>query len=166
MRAAICVVVVLYAWIWIDLPDVSQMAITVAAVMAAPVVADTGLSTRHQVAERALHRILGCLLGGVAALLCLALSVTSFCWWLTMIGGGVWMCMHIQTSKRGVGYVGTQAGIVFIITLIQGSRPPASIMPGIDRFAGITGGLGILLIVSLLLWPSDPVLTPERNSGK
>lgn len=166
MRAAICVVVVLYAWIWIDLPDVSQMAITVAAVMAAPVVADTGLSTRHQVAERALHRILGCLLGGVAALLCLALSVTSFCWWLTMIGGGIWMCMHIQTSKRGVGYVGTQAGIVFIITLIQGSRPPASIMPGIDRFAGITGGLGILLIVSLLLWPSDPVLTPERNSGK
>ena len=28
-------------------------------------------------------------------------------------------------------------------------------MPGIDRFAGTTGGLAILLVVSLLLWPSD-----------
>jgi uncharacterized membrane protein YccC len=166
IRAAICVVVVLYVWIWIDLPDVSQMAITVAAVMAAPVAADTSLSTRHQVAERALHRVLGCLLGGVAALFCLASSVTSFPWWLAMIGGGIWICMHIQTSKRGVGYVGTQAGIVFIITLIQGSQPPASIMPGIDRFAGITGGLGILLVVALLLWPSDSELASEPRSGR
>jgi hypothetical protein len=29
-------------------------------------------------------------------------------------------------------------------------------MPGVDRFAGIVGGLGILLIVSLVLWPGDP----------
>jgi len=28
-------------------------------------------------------------------------------------------------------------------------------MGAADRFAGITGGLGILLVVSLLLWPGD-----------
>ena len=72
-----------------------------------------------------------------------------------MIGGSVWVGMHVQIGKHGVGYVGTQAAFVFIITMIQGATPPTSIMPGIDRFAGITGGLGILLIVSLLLWPSD-----------
>ena len=166
MRAAICVVIVLYVWIWIDLPDVTQMAVTVAAVMAAPVAADASLSTRHEVAKRALHRILGCLLGGIAALICLAVSVTSFFWWLAMVGGGIWVCMHIQTSKRGVGYVGTQAGIVFIITLIQGAQPPASIMPGIDRFAGITGGLGILVLVSLVLWPGDAKTVEARNSEK
>lgn len=155
MRAAIAVVTVLHVWMWIDLPDVYQMAITIAVVMAAPVMAEGGLTTRHQVAERALHRLLGCVLGGFAALLCLSFSVTSFAWWLAIIAGGVWVCMHIQTSKRGVGYIGTQSAIVFIVTLIQGAQPPSSIMPGIDRFAGVTGGLAILLLVSLVLWPSD-----------
>jgi uncharacterized membrane protein YccC len=113
------------------------------------------VSTRHAVAERSLHRFIGCVLGGLMALACLALGVTSFPWWLAMIGGSVWIGMHVQIGKHGVGYVGTQAAFVFVITMIQGATPPTSIMPGIDRFAGITGGLGILLIVSLLLWPSD-----------
>jgi len=55
---------------------------------------------------------------------------------------------------------------VFVITMIQGAAPPTSIMPGIDRFAGITGGLGILLIVSLLLWPSDKELVKEQASDR
>jgi hypothetical protein len=42
-----------------------------------------------------------------------------------------------------------------------GSRPPTSILPGIDRFAGIAGGLAILWIVSLLMWPSDK--DPDRG---
>ena len=58
-------------------------------------------------------------------------------------------------GRHGVGYVGTQAGMVYIITLVQGASPPESIMPGIERFAGIVGGLAILLIVSLLIWPTD-----------
>ncbi len=45
--------------------------------------------------------------------------------------------------------------------MIQGLSPPASIMPGIDRFVGITGGLGILMLVSLLLWPSAEELKEE-----
>ena len=110
--------------------------------MSAPVIADGRLGTRHAVAERSLHRFLGCLLGGIAALLCLALQVESFPWWLAMIGGSVWIGMHIQTGRHGVGYVGTQAAFVFIVTLIQGPAPPTSIMPGIDRFVGISGGLG------------------------
>ncbi len=37
-------------------------------------------------------------------------------------------------------------------------------MPGVDRFAGITGGLGILMVVSLLLWPSDQELAKELRT--
>ena len=33
--------------------------------------------------------------------------------------------------------------------------PPTSILPGIDRFAGIGGGLLILLMVSLLTAPNS-----------
>ena len=78
-----------------------------------------------------------------------------------MIAAVVWVGMHIQVGRHGVGYVGTQFAFVFVVTMIQGASPPASIMPGIDRFAGITGGLGILMLVSLLLWPSAGELKDE-----
>jgi len=154
VRAAIAVVIMLIAWIWLELPSFQQMAITVAVVMAAPGAGGVGLDARHAVAERALHRFLGCLIGGVAALGCLALSVTDFLSWLLMIAVAMWICMHIQTSRRGIGYVGTQAAMVFIVTLSQGAGPPTSLLPGIDRFAGITGGLAILMVLSVALWPS------------
>jgi uncharacterized membrane protein YccC len=155
VRAAIAVVTVFVVWILLELPEVTEMAVTVAVVMSAPVVALGGLGTRHGVAIRSIHRFIGCLLGGLVALGCLALNVTAFPWWLAMIGAAVWVGMHVQVGSHGVGYVGTQAAFVFIVTLVQGAAPPSSIMPGIDRFVGITGGLAILLVVSLLLWPTD-----------
>lgn len=161
VRSAIAVVAVLWIWVLIDLPDGAEMAVTIAVVMAAPLVADGGVSTRHLVAQKSLHRFMGCLLGGIVALACLALNVESFIWWLFMIGAVVWVGMHIQVGRHGVGYVGTQFAFVFVITMVQGQSPPASIMPGVDRFAGITGGLGILMLVSLLLWPSDEELKEE-----
>jgi uncharacterized membrane protein YccC len=154
IRASVAVVILLLAWIWLELPSFQQMALTVALVMAAPGAGGVGLDARHAVAERALHRFIGCLIGGVAALGCLALSVTDFASWLLMIAVAMWICMHIQTSRRGIGYVGTQAAMVFIVTLSQGAGPPTSLLPGIDRFAGITGGLAILMVLSVALWPS------------
>jgi uncharacterized membrane protein YccC len=154
IRAAIAVVILLFAWIWLELPSFQQMAITVAVVMAAPGAGGVGLQGRHAVAERAVHRFVGCLMGGLAALFCLALSVTDFLSWLMIIAIAMWICMHVQTSRRGVGYVGTQAAMVFIITLVQDAGPPTSLLPGIDRFLGITGGLAILMVVSVALWPN------------
>src|SRR5258708_3408450 len=71
IRSAIAVVAVLGIWILIDLPQITEMAITVAVVMAAPVMSGGGLGTRHAVAVRSLHRFIGCLLGGLMALGCL-----------------------------------------------------------------------------------------------
>jgi uncharacterized membrane protein YccC len=155
LRSGIAVVTVMLVWVLFDLPEVTEMAITVAVVMSAPVIAGSKLDTRHAVAQRSIFRFIGCLLGGVLALGVLALDITSFVWWLAALGAGVWLCMHVQVGRHGVGYVGTQAGMVFIITLVQGASPPISIMPGIERFVGIVGGLAILLIVSLLIWPTE-----------
>ncbi|WP_295142544.1 FUSC family protein [uncultured Reyranella sp.] len=163
-RAAISVVTVMIVWVMADLPDVGEMAVTIAVVMAAPLIADGGTTTRHLVAEKSFHRFMGCLLGGIVALACLALQVESFIWWLAMIGGVVWVGMHIQMGRHGIPYVGTQFAFVFVVTMVQGLAPPDSIMPGVDRFAGITGGLGILMIVSLLLWPSDEELKAEQQT--
>ncbi len=164
MRAAIAVVIMMQVWIWMDLPQVTEMCISIAVVMSAPVIGDGSLGTRHAVAERSLHRIMGCFLGGIAALCCLALQIESFPWWLAMIAGSVWIGMHIQNGRHGVGYLGTQAAFVFIVTLIQGPAPPTSIMPGIDRFVGISGGMAILLIISLMLWPNEAERKVERES--
>ena len=83
------------------------------------------------------------------------IPLTEFAPWLLALTAGVGICCHVQASERGVDYVGTQAAIVFIITLVQGVGAPTDILPGVDRFAGVTCGLMVLLAVSLLLWPSQ-----------
>lgn len=165
-RAGISVVIVLVVWIGLDLPQVAEMAISVTVVMSAPAIVYGGIGTRHAVAQRSLHRFLGCLIGGLVALGVLALGVELLVWWLALIAAGVWVAMHVQLGPHGVGYVGTQAGFVYVVTLVQGATPPTSIMPGIDRFAGIAGGLAILLLVSLLLWPRDDEDRDERARGE
>ncbi len=144
--------------------EFSQMAITVAAVMAVPSLSADPNETARMVTLRALHRLLGCFLGGAAALGVLALSITEFLPWLAVLGAGVWLCGHIQASTRGIGYVGAQAGIVYIITLVQSWAPPDSITPGIDRFAGMTAGLTILLFVTVLIWPDPEPESPRADA--
>src|SRR6185312_7750182 len=134
-------------WSFFDLPSLSQMAITIAAVMAVPsFTGDIQLDSRV-VIQRAVQRMMGCFLGGLAALAVLLISIQQLLPWLATIAAWIWICGHIQGSRRGVGYVGTQAAIVFILTLVQGFRPPESILPGIERLAGMAGGLTILLLV-------------------
>ncbi len=156
VRTGITVMLLPWAWSWFDLPGLSQMAITVAAVMAVPVLSDHPLDNGRLIAGRAVQRMLGCALGGLAALAALVLSPSAFVPWLLLLVAGVWLGSYLQTSTRGVGYVGTQASIVWIMMIVQGWGPPDSILPGLDRFAGILAGLAILLVVSLLLWPAEP----------
>jgi uncharacterized membrane protein YccC len=164
LLAGIGVMLVPLVWRLLDLPSLSQSAITVAAVMAVPALTNNAATDQQKIIERAVHRILGCLFGGAAGLFCLALSVESFVPWVLMLTFGMWIAAHIQASERGIGYVGTQAAVVFISTLVQGPGPPTSIMPGIERFAGITGGLLILLAVSVLTVPSVNFPAAHRGS--
>jgi uncharacterized membrane protein YccC len=150
-RSGITVMLIPSVWVGFDLPGLPQMAITAAAVMA--VQPPGGFEDHTPFVARAVQRLMGCLLGGAVGLLILALSLTNLLGWLFVLAGGVFVCTQIQASARGVGYVGTQAGMVYIMTLVQGRGPPTSIYPGIDRLVGISGGLLILLLVSLVLWP-------------
>jgi uncharacterized membrane protein YccC len=151
LRSGITVMLIPLVWVGLDLPSLPQMAVTAAAIMA--VQPPRGFLDHTPFVTRALQRLLGCLIGGAVGLLVLALSLTEFLPWLFALGIGVFVCTQIQAGTRAVGYVGTQAAVVYIMTLVQGSGPPTSIYPGIDRLVGIAGGLGILLLVSLVLWP-------------
>lgn len=154
IQAGVGVMLVPLIWRWLELPNMGQSAITVAAAMAVPALTNDAALDHAKITERAMHRILGCLLGGVAGLACLTLSIDNFLPWLLALSAGIWVAAHVQASERGVSYVGTQFAVVFISTLVQGGEPPASIWPGIERFVGITGGVVILLAVVVLTGPN------------
>ncbi len=164
IRSGITVALIPIVWSWFELYDFSQMAITVAVVMAVPVLSDHPVDQGRLIVDRALHRLIGCFLGGLAALACLRIPLTEFLPFMLVLASGVYVGTYLQGSQRGVGYVGTQAAFVFIITLVQGFGPPTSIWPGIDRLGGMAGGLLILLVVSLLLWP-EPEARDARATG-
>jgi hypothetical protein len=108
---------------------------------------------------------MGCLLGGMAGLLFAAMPVTAFLPWLLGLAAMVFVCSHVQSGTRGVGYIGGQAAVVFIMTIVQGAGPPTSILPGLGRLFGIIGGMAILLIVSLpLREPQPPSRLPSGRA--
>jgi uncharacterized membrane protein YccC len=158
LRAGLGVMLVPWVWNFLELPNLSQTAITVAAVMAVQATTEDEVANRQRVVTRATHRIFGCLIGGIAGLAALSLSFESFVPWLLTLCAGVWIGAHVQSSTRGIGYVGTQGAVVFMMTLVQGFGPPNSILAGVERFAGITGGLLIVLAVSVL------TASPARDS--
>jgi uncharacterized membrane protein YccC len=163
LRSGVAVAMLPFLWNWLQLPSLTQVAVTVTAVMAVPVLSDGSANDRRKIATRGLHRMLGCMFGGCAGLAALALSIDDLALWLVVLSAGVWVGAHVQASERGVGYAGTQGAVVFIMTLVQSAGPPASILPGIDRFAGIVCGLMALLTISFLLSPPrNPSATPAE----
>jgi uncharacterized membrane protein YccC len=163
VRSGVTIMIMPIIWNALELPSLTQMAITVAAVMAVPVIGADPAATAGVITGRAVLRLIGCLFGGVLGLLCLALPLTLYPLWLTLLFAGIWLSAHLAASTRGVSYAGIQAAVVFIVTLVQGAGPPDSILPGIERFAGIGCGLVVLLLVGLALWPD--AAPPQRSSG-
>lgn len=128
----------------------STMAVTSVAVMAVPTTAVVEPDART-IIQRALYRLVGCGLGALMGLLCLYWVGSSLLVWLLLLMAGTWLSSQIQSGATGIGYAGTQAGLAFLLSMIQGQGPPLSPTPGLDRFAGIMAGLSVLLVVTMVL---------------
>ena len=135
---------------WLAPLGSSTLAVTAVAVMAVPTTAILEPDGRT-VVQRAAHRLIGCALGALLGLLCLYWVGQNFLVWLLLLMTGVWLTSQIQSGITGIGYVGTQAGLAFLLSMIQGQGPPFSPIPGIDRFAGIMAGLAVLLIITMVM---------------
>src|SRR6516164_3297092 len=135
---------------WLAPLGSSTLAVTAVAVMAVPTTAILEPDGRT-VVQRAAHRLVGCALGALLGLLCLYWVGQNFLVWLLLLMTGVWLTSQIQSGITGIGYVGTQAGLAFLLSMIQGQGPPFSPIPGIDRFAGIMAGLAVLLIITMVM---------------
>jgi len=135
---------------WLAPLGSSTLAVTAVAVMAVPTTAVQEPDGRT-VVQRAVYRLVGCALGALLGLLCLYWIGQNFLVWVLLLMGGVWLSSQIQTGSTGISYVGVQAGFAFLLSMVQGQGPPLSPIPGIDRFAGITAGLAVLLIITMVM---------------
>jgi uncharacterized membrane protein YccC len=135
---------------WIAPVTPVAMGITAVVVMAIPTTA-VFRSDNRAIIERAAHRLVGCLLGALACLACLAFVGSDFLLWIALIAAGIWLCSQIQTGGTGMSYIGTQAMFAYLMSMVQGQGPPDTIAPGFERLVGVTGGLSILFVVTLIL---------------
>jgi uncharacterized membrane protein YccC len=165
VRGGTAVAAIPLLWSYFYLPGLSGTATTMASVLAVPVLADHPLHDRMMI-ERAFHRLLGCLIGGAVGLAVIGVPLTDFIPWLLALAAGTWLFAYIQGSARGIGYFGTQAAVVFMMTLVQGEGPPDSILPGLNRLAGIIIGVTTLFFVTLLLQSAiDPGADTKVTAG-
>jgi uncharacterized membrane protein YccC len=135
---------------WIAPVSPVTIGVTAVVVMSIPTTAIFRSDSRA-IIERGVHRLLGCLIGAFAGLVCLAFIGSDFLLWIALIPPGIWLCSQIQTGSTGISYIGTQAALAYLMSMVQGQGPPDSIAPGFTRLVGVMGGLSILFVVTLVL---------------
>lgn len=156
LRTGLAVALVPVVWRVLELPDLSQMGISVAAAMGVPALTGAPQRDTRLVAERMAQRVVGCLLGGGAALLMLALPAAAMLApWLLLVMAGAAVAAQIQTGRHKVSIVGTQGAIAVIITLVQGPQPAELLSPAVSRLAGMLGALALLALVGLVFGPGS-----------
>jgi uncharacterized membrane protein YccC len=135
---------------WIAPVSPVTVGVTVVIVMSIPTTAI--IQSDHRIIiQRAAHRLVGCLIGALFGLACLAFVGDDFLLWLALIPPGIWLCSQIQTGTAGASYIGTQAMFAYLMSMLQGQGPPDTISPGFERLIGVMGGLSILFVVTLSL---------------
>jgi uncharacterized membrane protein YccC len=154
-RAAIAVGSLPLVWRAFSITDISATAVTsfIVMIMPATVVKQEGITAIYQ---RAVHRVVGCVMGGLLALLLLPLAGDSLPLYGLTLALGVGIGVHIQGGRAGISYIGTQFCFAFIVTLVQGPGPATSITPGFQRLVGIAIGC-LMLGAVVLVWPPPPV---------
>ena len=149
-RGAASLVLLVVAWRWIELQDFVGTAVTSFMVMLVPA-APVRAGKEEAVRDRGVHRLVGCLLGGAYALACLLWIRDDLVLWLLCLSSGVWLAAWVQNGPRGISYCGSQFALAFLVTFVQGSGPPSSIIPALERLEGVLIGLAVLGCV-VALW--------------
>ena len=137
-----------------DLPSPIQIIITALVMIQMPI-GYTG--------ETAFHRLFGCVAGGAAGLLVIVFLPPSFLLWSLFLIAGIFVFSRTHFSGESHAYVGTQAAIAYLMALVAGDGPPATIEPALDRLAGI--GIGVCILVAGNLLVSDIGKRVRRESG-
>lgn len=155
LRTGLAIALAPVVWRVLELPDLSQMSISIGAAMGVPALTGEPQRDARLVAERMAQRVVGCLLGGAAGLLVLATPISAMLIpWLVLLTAGIAVAAQVQTGHQKVAVVGTQGAVALIITLVQGAQPTETLLPALSRLAGMLGALALLGAVGLVLGPA------------
>lgn len=147
LLAGLVLVLVPVLWGLFDLPAVTQIAISVLVVIDRDAIA---------LRRRGRQRLLGCAAGGAMGLSLLALGLDGLLVWLVALGGGIFLFSSLTLGGGPNAYVGIQGGLTLIMALVTGPGPPDALLPVLDRLAGVTLGVALVVALSLLLAPRRP----------
>jgi uncharacterized membrane protein YccC len=131
-------------WATLDLPGLAQTPITAFVILVA---------LRQEPGWRALTRAVGCVFGGLWGLAAMHLVGGSFVPWLFLLVIGLYLAAHINQGKGDAAYVGMQAGIAIVVSMVQGQGASSDITPAINRLVGVFGGIIVVSICQPLLAP-------------
>jgi len=142
LQGAVALALIPWVWAIFHIEALSQSSTTIMAVMMVPL---ASLSpTSRAPSSRLLHRFIGCTVGG---LLATGILLLAHPWpWLMVLAMciGVAAGRHIENGKLGIGYIGTQFVLAFLVVLVPDSYASADIGPGINRLIGILVGMLLL----------------------
>jgi uncharacterized membrane protein YccC len=147
-RGGLTVMLLPFLASWLAPLSSTQVGVTAVAVMSIPTTAIREPDGRT-VVQRSIHRVVGCVLGALLGLACLGIVGGNFVIWLPLLMAGIWLGSQVQSGSTGISYVGTQAALAFLMSMVQGQGPPTSLTPGLDRLAGMTAGLALLMVITM-----------------
>jgi uncharacterized membrane protein YccC len=166
-RAGVSIALVPVIWRVLELPNLSQMAIAIGAVMAVPVHTGSDEENRRLVAHRSLQRLVGCLIGGGLSLLVLQTDWSaSFLVWLLLLMVGAAVGVQMENGRHGVKIIGIQAEVALILTLNQGRGPASLLQPALERVCGMIGAILLLSAVTLILGPVRSELNDQLDNAR
>jgi uncharacterized membrane protein YccC len=152
LKTGLAIALVPPIWRIFELPNLSQMAISIGAVMAVPVLTASHEQNRRAVLDRSVQRIAGCLVGGGIGLLALTFpSFASFPLWLLTLMAGAAIAVQMEAGRHNAKTFAIQAEVALILTMVQGWAPAVSLLPAIDRLFGMLGAVLLLFAVTLIL---------------
>lgn len=152
LLGAFVVILILILWTRFELPSLVQVIVSVLACLDPSYVKSR---------TRGIQRISGCFVGGAAGLLVVAINVDSFLLWSFFLFLGIYLFGGLHHSSRPNAYIGTQGGIAFLMCLLTTNGPPGSVLPIVNRLAGMTTGVAMIVAVAAALALSER----RRSSG-
>jgi uncharacterized membrane protein YccC len=131
-------------WETLQLPGLGQTPITAFVILTA---------IRQEPGWRALTRVVGCFLGGIYGLAAMHFVGDSFLPWIVALFVGLFVFGQITHGKGDASYVGLQAGIAIVVSMILGQGPSFDITPALNRLVGVFGGVTVVALCLPLLSP-------------
>lgn len=145
LTVGVAVTLVPVIWIGFSLPGLDQTPITAFIVVSA---------AREGIGWKSLNRTIGCAIGaGLGLLGVMTLGHTGFWGWLAFLTFGLFLFTQVCHGGSVIAYTGVQAGIAFLLIVVQEPIPHLDPAEGLARLWGITGGILLVTAVGLATWP-------------